>query len=210
MLTEQNYTPSQDLELIEKIKSGNKKALENLVQHHYAYIYNIALKFFNNVLDAEDAAQEVVIKMITKLDSYDASKAKLRTWLYRIVFHHFLNAKRVGHEILLKDGFDTFADLLDNVPAQSLSEKQEKEIQSLIEESKVACMAGMLMCLNRPQRLTYIIGEIFEVDHNLAAKIFEISPASFRKRLSRVRKELYNWMNNKCGLVNKSNSCRCP
>jgi len=70
-------------------------------------------------------------------------------------------------------------------------------------------MAGMLMCLSREQRLIYIVGEVFEIAHNLASDIFEITPANFRQKLSRTRKDLYQWMNNKCGLVNKENSCRC-
>ena len=65
------------------------------------------------------------------------------------------------------------------------------------------------MCLSREQRLTYIVGEVFEIDHNLAGEIFEIKPTNFRKKLSRARKDLYQWMHNKCGLVNKENSCRC-
>ena len=71
-------------------------------------------------------------------------------------------------------------------------------------------MAGMLMCLDREQRMIYILGELFEIDHQTGADIFGITPANFRQRLSRVRKDLYNWMNKKCGLVNTDNPCRCP
>lgn len=64
-------------------------------------------------------------------------------------------------------------------------------------------------CLNREQRLIYIIGEVFKINHHLAADIFEITPANFRQKLSRVRKDLYQWMHKKCGLVNLENPCRC-
>lgn len=210
MLSSTNYKQSDDLALIDKIKEGNRQALEELVQRHYPYIYNVALKFFNGLQDAEDAAQEVVIKLITKIDSYNPEKAKLRTWLYRIVFNHYLNAKKSGPEKILVDGFNTFFGIIDDVPDHDLSNEDEQEMKELIEEVQITCMAGMLMCLNREQRLIYIVGDLFDIDHNLAAEIFEITPANFRKKLSRTRKELYNWMNDKCGLVNKNNSCRCP
>ena len=210
MFHTKTYNQAEDLVLIAKIKEGNKQALEDLVKRHYPYIYNVALKFFNGLQDAEDAAQEVVIKLITKIDSYDPNRAKLRTWLYRIVFNHFLNAKRSGPEKVVVNGFHTFFGIIDEVPDQYLSNEEEQEMAELIEEVQITCMAGMLMCLNREQRLIYIVGDLFGIDHNLASEIFNITPANFRQKLSRTRKELYNWMNNKCGLVNTENPCRCP
>lgn len=210
MLNSNNYHEYEDLQLIELIKKGNKNALEKLIERHYPYIYNVALKFFNNVQNAEDAAQEVIIKLISKIDSYNPKKATLRTWLYRIVFNHFLNAKKSGPEKVVTNGFTTFFNIIEDIPDEELTDFKEQQKEELFEETKVACMSGMLMCLNREQRLTYIIGDLFNIDHNLAADIFNITPANFRKRLSRGRKDLYNWMTNKCGLVNKKNPCRCP
>ena len=210
MIFTTDYKEQDDLILIDKIKQGNKESLAVLVNKHYAYIYNVALKFFNNVADAEDAAQEVTIKLITKIDSFDPNKAQLRTWLYRIVFNHYLNAKKSGPEKILVDGFNTFFGIIDDVPDQLIDTREEEEMKELIEEVQITCMAGMLMCLSREQRMIYIVGDLFEIDHKLAAEIFEITPANFRKKLSRTRKELYNWMNKKCGLVNKENPCRCP
>tara|TARA_B110000114_G_C14892680_1_gene317398 strand:- start:265 stop:711 length:447 start_codon:yes stop_codon:yes gene_type:complete len=67
----------------------------------------------------------------------------------------------------------------------------------------------MLICLDREQRLIYLLGDIFKIDHNLGAEIFEISNQNFRVKLSRARKELHNYMEYRCGLINKSNPCRC-
>jgi hypothetical protein len=57
--------------------------------------------------------------------------------------------------------------------------------------------------------MIYILGEMFDIDHNLGAEILGISAGNFRIRLMRARQDLYNWMNERCGLVNKSNPCRC-
>ena len=65
------------------------------------------------------------------------------------------------------------------------------------------------MCLSRDQRMVYILGELFDIDHNLGGEILEISAGNFRIKLMRARKDIYHWMNNKCGLVNKANPCRC-
>src|ERR1700730_5607729 len=67
----------------------------------------------------------------------------------------------------------------------------------------------MLLCLDREQRLTFILGAIFEVSDTVAAEVLEITPDNFRQRLARARRDLRNFMNDKCGLVNQANTCRC-
>jgi hypothetical protein len=67
----------------------------------------------------------------------------------------------------------------------------------------------MLLCLDREQRLVYILGEIFSVSDAVGAELLEISRDNFRQRLARARRDLHNFMNDKCGLVNQANPCRC-
>ena len=70
-------------------------------------------------------------------------------------------------------------------------------------------MLGMLLCLNREQRLVYVLGEVFKANHQVGAELLDISKDNFRKRLQRARQDLQQFMNLKCGLINKSNPCRC-
>jgi RNA polymerase sigma factor (sigma-70 family) len=203
-----DYKNSTDTVLIDKVLNGDKVSLNELLRKHQDFIYNVALKMLNNVADAEDATQEVLIKIVTQLSKYDKAKAQFRTWLYRITFNHVLNMKKNQYETVVTD-FSTFFGYIDQAPALAVCEVEEKEMAELFEESKIACMAGMIMCLDRMQRLIYIVGEVFSIDHNLAAEIFETTPDNFRQKLSRARKDLYNWMHKRCGLVNLENSCRC-
>lgn len=202
-----DYKYSTDAVLIDKVLNGDKVSLNDLLSKHQDFIYNVALKMLNNVADAEDATQEVLIKIVTQLSKYDKAKAQFRTWLYRITFNHVLNMKKNQYETVVTD-FSTFFGYIDQAPALAVSEVEEKEMAELFEESKIACMAGMIMCLDRMQRLIYIVGEVFSIDHNLAAEIFETTPDNFRQKLSRARRDLYNWMHKRCGLVNLENSCR--
>src|SRR5262249_31753732 len=73
----------------------------------------------------------------------------------------------------------------------------------------VGCTLGMLSCLDRPHRLAYIVGEILEVDGPEAAHILEIDATTYRKRLSRARKDIVAFTRAKCGLVNPDRPCRC-
>jgi hypothetical protein len=63
--------------------------------------------------------------------------------------------------------------------------------------------------LDRPHRLTYILGEILELGGEEAAAILEIQPAAFRKRLSRAREQIEAFLASRCGLVDPDNACRC-
>lgn len=198
-----------DTRLIARSLEGDRKALEALLERHRTFIYNVALKFFNNIEEAQDTTQEVLLKTLSRLSTYDESKAAFRTWLYRITFHHFLNAKQNAYEKNIT-GFPVFYDLIESVPSQDLNEHEEKALALDVQESLVSCTAGMIMCLDREQRLVYIVGDVFEIGHVLAAEALEITPDNFRQRLSRARRDLHEWMHRRCGLVNLDNPCRCP
>ncbi len=197
-----------DAKTIENALQGDKKALNTILQTHQAFIFNVAFKMLNNKTDAEDATQEVLIKIMTNLSKYDVKKAKFTTWIYRITFNHILNVKKTNWE-KLNVNFENFFQFMENVPDVSITEDEEELMSENIEEAKITCTSGMLMCLNREQRLIYIIGDVFKLDQSLAAEIFNITPVNFRKKLSRTRKDLQQWMHKKCGLVNTDNPCRC-
>jgi RNA polymerase sigma factor (sigma-70 family) len=192
---------SDDLELVERARGGSKDALRALVERHQPYVYNLALKMFGAHQDAEDLTQEVLIRAITRLESFRGDSA-FRTWLYRITVNHFLKTRRRGMELLVDD-FAGYFDAVDAVP------DEEPERDATTEELRLRCTTGMLMCLDRDQRVTFILGAMFGVSHTIAGEILGISPGNFRVRLHRARADLYSWMNARCGLVNAANPCRC-
>lgn len=202
-----SYNDRDDIELITSAKDGSKSSLETLVKKHQHYIYNVALKMTLSPFDAEDITQEVLIKVITNLANFKG-ESNFRTWLYRITFNHFLKMKKYWLEDYITS-FSKYGKELDQMQDIELSIIEKSEMKEFIEDAKIGCMSGMLLCLDREQRLVYILGEIFGIDHTIGSEILDISKDNFRQRLSRARKDLYQFMNNKCGLINKSNPCRC-
>jgi RNA polymerase sigma factor (sigma-70 family) len=202
-----NYSEKENLVLVDRVLEGDSKALDELVNIHQAFIYNVAWKMTHSNEDALDLTQEVLIKVITKLSTFKR-KSAFRTWLYRIVFNEFLQTKRKAKE----DAFPSFEEhdrQLNMVPDPELTPEEELELTEYTKEVKFRCTSAMLICLDREQRLIYLLGESFGIDHNLGAEIFDITPQNFRVKLSRARKELHNYMEYRCGLINKSNPCRC-
>jgi hypothetical protein len=84
------------------------------------------------------------------------------------------------------------------------------DLPVLVEEAKNGCTMGMPLCLDRKQRLIFTLGEILAATDAVGAEVLEITAENFRQCLARARRDLHSFMNNQCGLVNKSNPCRCP
>lgn len=192
--------------LIERSLQGSQEALETLILRHQAWIYNIAFKMVMDHDDASDITQEILIKVITNLSSYDPGRAAFRTWVYRIVANHVISMKKRKFEVRIND-FDKYVSLIEKLPDQRMSALPEAEI--LEQELKTGCMMGMLLCLNRRERLVFLLGAVFNVTDAVGSEIMELTRDNFRKILSRARKKVYSYMNGVCGHVNPDNPCRC-
>jgi RNA polymerase sigma factor (sigma-70 family) len=199
----------EEQELVCDAQAGNRDALEQLITRHQAWIYNIVLRMVYLPQDAEDATQEILIKLITKLSTF-AGKSSFRTWLYRIVVNHVLNMKRCRAD-MAGWTFTRYGDSLDATPDMDLPDPNTvpADVQLLVDEARIGCTSGLLLCLDREQRLIYILGGIFGVTDRLGAELLEISRENFRQKLARARRDLHNFVNDKCGLVNEANPCRC-
>jgi len=201
------YKDQEDNDLIAMALKGDRQSLENLVKKHQHYVYNVALKLVLSPFDAADITQEVLVKMVTHLSQF-RGESNFRTWLYTIVFNHFRQAKKYWLEDYITT-FERYGNDLDGMEPIELSPIEQQEMKDIVEDARFGCMSGMLLCLDREQRMVYVLGEIFGVDHAVGSDMLGISRDNFRQRLSRARKDLYQFMNKKCGLVNKANPCRC-
>ncbi len=208
MFNRSSDTQAEDHILIDQVLAGDKIALESLVKKHQHWIFNTALNMVADPEDAADITQEVLIKVITNLRSFKG-ESQFRTWVYRIIKNHFLNEKRSQYTKATLS-FDDYANGLNSIPDESLDDfSLEVDKSLLVEEAKISCMKGMLLCLTPEQRLIFILGELFEFSDSVGSQVMDISKANFRAKLHRARAQLYNFMKNKCGLINKENPCRC-
>ncbi|MCF8395681.1 MAG: RNA polymerase sigma factor [Melioribacteraceae bacterium] len=196
-----------DAQLIHLVITGNDEALTMLINRHKDFIYNLSFRMFGNIDDAKDATQEIWIKVITKLSSFNFNSS-FKTWLYRISVNHILNFKKSNKELAFSsfDKHDALIEKLENKDSESAI---RSDINLLLQETKVECMTGMLLCLSRNQRIVFILGSIFGINSKNGSEIIEITPENFRKELSRARQQLSNYMNGKCSLINPKGTCSC-
>ncbi len=194
--------------LIAKASGGDRAALELIAARYQNWIYNIALRMVGSVADAEDVTQEILIKIITRLDSFKGNSS-FKTWLYRIVKNHVFSMQRRGLESAFTS-FEVHSEIVEAAPYSSAEDEwSEQERGEMVEETKIKCMMGLLTCLSREQRLVFILGGIFGADSTVGAEIMETSADNFRQKLSRARRDISRYMNGECSLLNAGNSCRC-
>ncbi|MCV6631481.1 MAG: RNA polymerase sigma factor [Flavobacteriaceae bacterium] len=71
--------------IIELLAEKNEKAISLLYDHYADTLFGVALKVTQDEALAQDVLQESFVKIWKKSDTYDPKKAKLFTWLFRIV-----------------------------------------------------------------------------------------------------------------------------
>ncbi|MDR7307882.1 RNA polymerase sigma factor [Rhodoferax saidenbachensis] len=198
-----------DEHLVELSLSGDTQSLNILLRRHQDWLYNVALRMLQQPQDAEEATQESLLKIITHLSTFRGHSA-FSTWAYRIAFNLILDRKRSAPEVAVQ-GFNCYADYLARAVDEDLGVEygSAPERNLLVEEAKLSCLMGMLLCLDRRQRLIFLLGEIFEISDTVGSQVLEISKDNFRQLLSRARQELSAFMQDRCGLVNPLNPCRC-
>jgi RNA polymerase sigma factor (sigma-70 family) len=194
--------------LVERARAGDRAALESLVAAIHGRVYNLAIRMLWHPADAEDATQEILIRIVTNLATFRGDSA-FTTWVYRVAANYLLTARkrRAEREEMT---FARFAEDIDAGLAATIQPPQMEIDEHLLEEEvKIGCTHGMLLCLDRDHRMAYILGEVFELTGEDAAQILDITPVAFRKRLSRARRRLQHFMQRTCGIVNPDNPCRC-
>ena len=185
--------------------AGDKGALNQLVTSLQGDLYGLSLRMLCNREDAEDATQEILIRIVTHLSQFDF-RSKLKTWAYRVAVNYILDVKKSAIE-RMRMSFEQLAeDITAGLGAETLPEAEQS---LLVEEVKIGCSFGMLQCLEREQRLAYILGEIMEYSGPEAAEILDISPELFRKRLQMARTAMLGFMKRYCGLASDNAPCQC-
>lgn len=193
---------------VEQAQAGSKVALEYVVEQIQNTIYGLALRMLWHPEDAQDATQEILIRVVTHLGGF-RGESGFKTWVYSVASNYLITVRKSRLEEQSYT-FERFGKELDEGLSDELKYPESSpEHILLLEEVKIGCTLGMLLCLDRLHRLAYILGEILEIDSREAAEILKITPAAFRKRLSRARVNILEFTRRKCGLADPKNPCRC-
>ena len=202
-----NIKQNEMEQLIDNAVAGDKAALEQLLSGVQDMVFNFSLRMLGTISDAEDASQEILIKVMTHLSAF-RRESRFSTWVFCIAANHLKDYR--------KNMFSQYP-LSFEFYGEDIASGREKDVPDLTqgieeaileEELKLSCTNVMLQCLDRESRCIFILGTMFRVDSRVAADILGISADTYRKRLSRIRHKMAAFMGEYCGLTG-TGMCSC-
>lgn len=193
-----------EAELVLGARAGDRQALSALVSYAKDRVHTLAVRMLGDPVLAEDATQEILIRVITGLATFRA-ESSLSTWVYRVAANQLLTIRRSRSEARS----ESLEAMGEEIGEGLKSGDVPLEDQVLVTEAKLACTSRLILGLDRDHRLAFILGEILELSAEEGGSVLEISPEAFRKRLSRGRERMARFLDGHCGVANPANPCRC-
>jgi RNA polymerase sigma-70 factor (ECF subfamily) len=181
------HPAQQDYEerLIQRIRDGEPDAFYVLIQPYEKRVYAAALALLRNQADAEDCAQEAVLKAFNNIRQF-RSEAKFSTWLIQIAINEARMRRRKQRTDLIepieKDHGEEgtyapreFADWRE-IPSEALERKEVREK-----------LAEALSSIGQIYREVFVLRDMEQLSIEETAKALGISSASVKTRLLRAR-----------------------
>lgn len=202
-----SFTNEELSGLIKKATAGDKPSLETVILSVQDLVFNLSLRMLGTFPDAEDASQDILLKVMTHLSSYKG-ESSFSTWVFRIAVNHLKNYKKhMFAQFPLS--FEFYGNDIQNARTEDVPDMTQNVEQTILaEELKMSCTNVMLQCLDTESRCIFILGTMFKADSRIAGDILGITPEAYRQRLSRIRKKMADFLSEYCGEYGKG-KCRC-
>ncbi len=188
--------------LVEEAILGNNKAMEAVLKESQGFVYRLTLRMLWNPTDAEDATQEILIRIIQNIKKFKR-ESKFTTWVYRITINYLINEKKKVYNLE-----KSYSSIIKELETTSKKNEFEQNLEKA--EMKIGCSYAMLLSLDKNHRVAFILHYVFELPGEDGAAILEITQANYRKRVSRAKEKLLGFMSARCNLINDAKVCKCP
>lgn len=156
---------------IEQAVQGDRLALEEVLAEIQDMVFNLSLRMLGTIVDAQDAAQEILIKVMTSISTF-RRESKFQTWVYRIAVNYLMDVKSTMFAAHPLD-FDFYAN---DLRASYVPDEEEALTGCTKEEAarelKLSCTNVMLQCLKPQDRCIYILGTMFHIDSKALQKFW--------------------------------------
>jgi len=178
----------EDFQLLAKFKKGDQHAFELLVRKYKMAVFNTIYSIIGNTQEADDIAQEVFLKVYTKVGSFKG-KSSFSTWLYRITVNKCIDElrKRNNRIISYETEFNEeeklkLEDVLAGKETDITEELRQKELQDIIQKA--------MNSLPEKYRIILTLKEIEGLSYNEISRVMKISVGKVRIWLFRARQKL--------------------
>ena len=178
-----SHRPVEQNALIERAKQGDLRAFEQLLADHVPRIRRFARSMCKSSSDADDLAQDALLKAYLALRSYRFSAA-FSTWLYRVVRNTFIDHAR--HELARQRAQAAAGALEAPVDAQQTTPPDEQLAQGELR----AALWDAVRALPLEYRATVVLFDVEGLSHEEVAAVEGVAVGTVKSRLSRGRSQL--------------------
>jgi RNA polymerase sigma-70 factor, ECF subfamily len=177
--------PDSEASLINRICDGEASLFALLVKPYERRVYVTALTLLRNDADAQDVAQEAILKAFANLRQF-RGESLFSTWLIQITVNEARMRQRKQHAEL----FEPIAGLQDEEGAYTPRDFADwREIPSeALERSEIrTLLAKALSSLAQKYREVFVLRDVEQMSIEETAQVLNISIASVKTRLLRAR-----------------------
>ena len=181
-----------DDELVAAFLAGNRAAFEELVGRHQARVFGICVRLLGSRQHAEEAAQEVFVKVFKNLDRFRGDSL-FSTWLYRVTINHTRNVHSDRTRRRERDHRSLDADSSNesgtSAPIQ-LSDPSPSAEEDLVAHERVQQLREELLMLDPLWREILVLRDVEGLSYEDTAAALSVAPGTVKSRLHRARTEL--------------------
>jgi RNA polymerase sigma-70 factor (ECF subfamily) len=166
---------TDDTKLIERCRSGDRKAFEALLMQYERPVFNAAYRMLNNRDDAQDITQSVFLKVFENFDQYDPSR-RFFSWIYRITLNESINWKSKTNRLTSLD-------------IETADEGKGPEQQLDTEQASQSVQAA-LMTLTSDYRSVVVLKHFLGCSYTEISQVLDIPEKKVKSRLYSARQQL--------------------
>ncbi|WP_422361388.1 RNA polymerase sigma factor [Reichenbachiella sp.] len=169
-----------DIQLIEKIKTGDMSSFEMLVNRHKNFAFTIADRILQNEEDAEEVAHDAFVKLLSSVDKFKG-ESKFTTWFYRIVMNMAISRTR-KKRIRTED--------IDSRPSGIAEYSSFEEFGGLKAKDRTYYLNQAVSKLKDEERLLITLYYFDELDMDEIVEVTKIDKGNLKVKIFRARKKL--------------------
>jgi RNA polymerase sigma-70 factor, ECF subfamily len=176
---------TREQELISRVQRGEHESFYELVRPYERRVYAAAMAILRNEEDAEDAAQEAMLKAFANIRQFRA-EARFSTWLIQITVNESLMRRRRERTVVM-EGIDDRREEESDYQPREFADWREIPSEALERKEVRRKLAEALASLDRKYREVFMLRDMEKLNIQETAEALGISTASVKTRLLRAR-----------------------